>query len=234
MTDLTDQDRRDARQWANDIIVQAETDERKLRYHAAARVILALVEAPAPTLAEELRAEAPGVPGYDLAALAACVEQIEQERDEAKKERDHFFREVENVRTWKEQLLNERDEARAEVERLRATHPNVANTRHGYEIRHTANGGHIAYAEMYGKPVQEGVESNAESLDPADVKPGEAWLVECRGERRNALKDNSFDTQWNTVNADGWPVVEHSEDITLVARLVPEPPADTTPHHQPK
>lgn len=130
MTDLTDQDRRDARQWANDIIVQAETDERKLRYHTAARVILALVEAPPPTLAEELRSEAPGVTGYDLAALAACVEQIEQERDEARAD-------IADVTEVNHEIRRERDELRAEVERLRATPPNVEVTRHGYDIRRT-------------------------------------------------------------------------------------------------
>ena len=100
------------------------------------------------------------------------------------------------------------------------------------------------------RKVQKGAESNAEStdhdttdhdkffreeadnwihtsdnpvMDPADVKPGEAWVVECRGERRTAVKDNGIDIPWNTINADGWYLSEDNETITLVSRLVPAP-----------
>ena len=51
MTDITEQDRRDAREWAN----WASTYVDRSMAKAAARVILATVDAPEPTLAEELR-----------------------------------------------------------------------------------------------------------------------------------------------------------------------------------
>ncbi|MGO1291272.1 MAG: hypothetical protein ACTMH0_08240, partial [Brevibacterium linens] len=70
---------------------------------------------------------------------------------------------------------------------------------------------------------QKGAESSAESLDPDDVKPGEAWIVECRGERCAAVKDGDYTEPWNTVNADGWMLAEDDEAVTLVTRLVPAP-----------
>ena len=71
--------------------------------------------------------------------------------------------------------------------------------------------------------VRKGAESNAESLDPADVKPGEAWLVEVDGERRTAVKDGNYDEPWNAVTAEGWLTAEENEEVTLVSRLVPAP-----------
>lgn len=56
---------------------------------------------------------------------------------------------------------------------------------------------------------------------PDDVKPGEAWVVECRGERRNAVKGGAFNAPWNTVTAGGLFFPEENEDVTLIARLVP-------------
>lgn len=56
---------------------------------------------------------------------------------------------------------------------------------------------------------------------PDDVKPGEAWLVECRGEQRNAVKDGDDSTPWNTVTAGGLFFHEENDDVILIARLVP-------------
>ena len=94
MTDITDQDRRDAREWAEDV---AETfkydDEVPRETRAAVNYILATVDAPEPTLAEELRGwesifrnEGRSVDANSMRTLAARAEQIEQERDAARAE----------------------------------------------------------------------------------------------------------------------------------------------------
>lgn len=171
MTDITDQDRRVAHEWAASI--DPEMDCLSASTRAVARVILATVDAPAPTLAEELRLWAEDA-SYD-------------------EDRDNLL----HAAARAEQMEHGIAEARAEVERLTA--------------------------------VQKGAESNAESIDPADVRPGEPWLVECRGERRTAVKDRDDDVPWNTVAADGLFFSEENENITLVARLVPAPRAITNP-----
>lgn len=90
MTDITDQDKREARKWAEQTIanrVNSPTDP----WVIAARLFLANEEPPAPTLAEELREWAHRVPerGADwikLGNLTERAEQIEKERDEARAE----------------------------------------------------------------------------------------------------------------------------------------------------
>ena len=77
--------------------------------------------------------------------------------------------------------------------------------------------------------VQKGAESNAETPDPADVKPGEAWLVEVHGERCAAVKGSTDDLEWKAVSPDGFVSSEGNEDITLVSRLVPAPRVITNP-----
>lgn len=113
MTDITDQDRRVAHEWAASLAPDMSCWSDRER--AAARVILATVEAPTPTLAEELREFAKWVYNPIWREVKARVESM---ADRA------------------EQIEQERDKARAEVERLRATHPNVEGTRHGHDIRH--------------------------------------------------------------------------------------------------
>lgn len=77
--------------------------------------------------------------------------------------------------------------------------------------------------------MQKGAESNAESLAPADVKPGEAWIVEVDGERRTAVKDRADDVPWSTIDANGRHVYKRNENVTLITRLVPEPRVITDP-----
>lgn len=182
----------------------------------SARALLATVDAPEPTLAEELRGwesifrnEGRSVDANSMRTLAARAEQIEQERD-------HYFREVENVRNWKEGLLNERDEARAEVERLtaeRVTEPSPtlndpSMTRHATVAR------------------EENVSHDLP--EPADVKPGEAWIVNIDGVE--IVPGFKASVGWicyrlfvGTTKAIG------DERITLVSRLVPAPRIITTP-----
>lgn len=231
---VTDDDRRNAREWAENIMSYPSTATLP---RSAARVILAEIPAPPKPLSEEMREWAGKMStlghapeGHDLEdvalavaedlyALTREVAQLEKERDEARAEAaraarvsqaEHDLKEareslaVEGRRA--EKIAAERDEARAEWEAL-----------------DTTNDHNNHYA------VQKDAESTTERTNTADVPAGEAWLVECRGERRNALKDNSFDIQWNTVSADGWPLVEDSEDITLISRLVPAPRVITNP-----
>lgn len=185
MTDLTDQDRRKALAWAGGSQAIGIAD-------AAARVILATVDAPAPTLAERLHYRA------DL------LDNGDPDGDTPRALRD--------LATDAAQMEHDLAEASAEVEHLTAVNEN---------LRRTDN-----FREFLG--VQKGAESNAESIDPADVKPGEAWIVETHRERRTAVKDRDDYEAWNTFTAGGLFFPEDNEDITLVSRLVPAPRVITT------
>ena len=99
MTDITDQDRRDAREWAEDV---AETfkydDEVPRETRAAVNYILATVDATAPTLSEELRTiNIDQLDESTLDYLADRAEKIEQERDQARSEVKYLDSEVERL-----------------------------------------------------------------------------------------------------------------------------------------
>lgn len=79
------------------------------------------------------------------------------------------------------------------------------------------------------KPVQKAAESNAETPTPADVKPGEAWIVEVNRQKRTAVKDNDAGVPWNTITTNGVFRAEDDDDVTLVTRLVPAPRVITDP-----
>ena len=118
-------------------------------------------------------------------------------------------------------MEHELTEARAEVERLTAERDGARE-----EIAWLRNGpGHTEVSTDLPNPadVQKGAESNAETTDPADVKPGEAWIVDVDGERRTAVKDRGDDVPWNTVAADGLFFSEENKNVTLLHRLVPAP-----------
>lgn len=304
MTDITDQDRQAAREWAEYI---AETskydDEITSETHAAMNYILATVDAPEPTLAEDILDAAarirdavnPGDRDVSWADMESCADrakQTEQERDACHNEVERLqdvqaensgtiarlTRERDDARaeakTWREQdendceayteelasvrealavegrrvekIAKERDEARAEVERLdavaedygrRATAALTERDESRAEVerltaerldrnpetkaRVKAALNNLDKAETV--TVQKGAESNAETPDPADVKPGEAWIVETHRERRTAVKDRDDDEPWNTFTAGGLFFPEDNEAITLLHRLVPAP-----------
>ena len=107
MTDITDQDRRDAREWAEDV---AETfkydDEVPRETRAAVNYILATVDAPAPTLAEELRSIREWVDWEAFSVfdeIVARAEQIEQERDEARAEVERLTAERDDATVAREE-----------------------------------------------------------------------------------------------------------------------------------
>lgn len=111
MTDITNEDRREMREWAR-LYIGTVHDSTPLG--KVARHVLTTVEAP--PLSEELADLTEHWETWPTAAITAALR---------------------TFTTRAEQMERDLTEARAEVERLRATHPNVANTRHGYEIRHT-------------------------------------------------------------------------------------------------
>ncbi|WP_130841641.1 hypothetical protein [Corynebacterium neomassiliense] len=177
MTDITNQDIRSAREWAQ-MTVANDYNSPSDPWAAAARVILATVDAPEPTLAEDIRAWAEKhytaggkTAKYELLALADRVEQIE--RDLA--------------------------EARAEVDRLTAERTSKESLPAGLP-------------------------------DPADVKPGEVWLVSvgggepCPGFRRG----DGHALPW-VMSHDDTAAYTLDDCIRLVRRLVPAPRAITNP-----
>lgn len=187
MTDITDQDRRNARQWAKNWQGDLDAD-----ISAAARVILATVDAPEPTLTERLR---------------------EQFYDPEPTDEQH------GIILDAAQMEHDLAEARAEVERLseRVT------------ARLPMPPGDIPGTAL---PINiSAIVPDPTTPNPADVQPGEAWIVEVNREKRTAVKDRSDIQPWNTVNAGGWLLTEDDEDVTLVARLVPEP---RTVRYEPK
>ena len=224
MTDITNQDRRTA-------IDVAEAIERgdypmANMWPILARVILATVDAPAPTLAEELRSWAEDA-SYDedrdnLLHAAARAEQMEHGIAEARAEVERLKRDLAEAYKTRDARDDEVDSLRAEVERLTAERDRLEAAQ--YLSDGSAWGGPVREPT-----VQKGAESNAETPDPADVKPGEAWIVEVRGERRAAVKDRDDYEPWNTFNADGWYLCEDNGDVNLIARLVPAPRVITNP-----
>lgn len=216
MTDnaVTDGDLRNARLWAEKVgppYASPGYIGTPSEIYNVARVILATVEAPAPTLAERLQYRADmldnGDPDGDtpqaLRDLATDAAQMEHDLAEA-------HADLADVTEVNHEIRRERDEARAEVERLTAVNETLRRTDNYREFKEFLT-------------VQKGAESSAESLDPADVEPGEAWVVECGGEKRPAVKDRNDDVPWNTVAADGLFFSEENETVTLLHRLVPAP-----------
>ena len=216
---ITDQDRRDARQWAERIM---EHNTPGSAIGKAAHVILATVDAPAPTLAEELRefGETPATE-RDMGTfgdIADRVEQVEQERDQAKK-----IAEL-NLNTAAEMKI-QRDNLRAEVERLTAERDREKNISKGWMEAHQK------LAEHHAETLECAVQKDAESSDlpdPADVPEGQAWVVSI---------DDMEETAGFKASGFGWICYRElggttkaipSDRITLVSRLVPAPRQITT------
>lgn len=252
MTDITDEDRRAARVWAKNW--QGDQDDDT---SAAARIILATVEAP--PLSEDLahvtkhwetwptEAITDGLTAatdrakqmeHDLAEARAeailwegkyeDVRESEQslhiDLADADAEVDHLKRDLTEAYKTRDSRCDEVDRLRAEVERLTDVNETLRRTNNFKGFRER-----LADVQKQLADVQKGAESNAESLDPADVPAGEAWLVEFYGEKRNAVKDGDDSTPWNTVTAGGLFSYVRNDDVTLIARLVPAPRDITSP-----
>lgn len=226
MSDITDKDRRMALAFAREIgnLVSPHTGAA-----AAARVILATVDAPAPTLAEEIMR----LPDYTMSGdhclndcydqakdLAARAEQIEQERDQA-------LSDLAEMTGFRDSLRTDLDHARAELNEACDELANSEYDRHNLHAeveRLTAERGAATVApEENVAPDQQG-----DNLpDPDDVPYGEAWLVEVDGGTVPAIKAGR--RRWVYPGAGGYwdsPVV--GDWFTLVSRLVPAPRQITT------
>lgn len=193
MTEITDQDRHAARVWAKNWQGDQDGDT-----SAAARVILATVDAPEPTLAERLKYR------------AALLDNGDPDGDTPQALRD--------LATRAAQMEHDLMEARAEVERLTTERDRRLQHepyRRGQAIPSTG--------DTFIVPCTERQDRNAETPNPAYVNPGEAWIVEVNGERRNAVKDRDPHFPWNTVGANSRFYDKDNKDITLVSRLVPAP-----------
>ena len=187
MTDITYLDRRYAREWAT-AMEKYQTVHPSVR--AAARVILATVEAPA--LSEE---------------LANITETLEEWATEA------ITTTLAVATDLAKQMEQELKEARAEVERLRATHPNVEGTRHGYDIRHTMRKpepDHPTYTTPEGDVYR--IYETADQLPDTDESFRDRYgaLTDAEYEKENevpGIRDWS-DGPWVKVkgdeNVDGW------------------------------
>ena len=110
MTDLTDQDRRVAHEWAASIDPDMKCWSDRER--VAARVILDTVDAPAPTLAEELREFAKWVENpiwretkAKVESMADRAEQIERECDEARADLSTVTRQRDEARQRNDDLM---------------------------------------------------------------------------------------------------------------------------------
>ena len=228
MTDITDQDRRVAHEWAASI--DPEMDCWSASTRAVARIVLATVDAPEPTLAEELARIAENSPVWtiqnvcdELKSAAARAEQMERERNtleqqrdywydserQAVKDRDHLAAEIDKANTDILHLTAERDEAHAEVERLTAERDEAT----------------VAPEENVAPDQQANTqEILAGSLpDPADVKPGEAWLVGLPGAPGIGVRNCPHtDFPWTVVEDEGHVRLMDS-CIVLRSRLVPAP-----------
>lgn len=228
MTDITDQDRRAAMAWAKNWQGDQDGDT-----SAAARVILATVDAPEPTLAEEILDAAarirdavnPGDRDVSWADMESCANRAEQIEQDAEDRQEWNRRITEQVAT----LARERDEARAEVERERDL--GVALSHERDEVRDEVE--RLTAEQDTERPDDndwlDGMKEatryaiNATRPDPADVKPGEAWIVEVEGEQRTALKDDDGLAPWNTTDSNGRLLLGSNESVTLLHRLVPAP-----------
>lgn len=239
MTDITDQDRRDARKWADEISGRPTLNTIA---RAAMRYILATVDAPTPTLSEEWRdilEKQDAGEAVSFSGLLARTDQMEHYFEEARAEAilwegkyedvresekslhidpadadtevDHLKRDLTEAYKTRDARADEVDRLRAEVERLTAERDGARE-----EIAWLRNGpGHTEVA--------------TDLPDPADVKPGEAWLVEVGGERRTAVKDGKDFVPWHTINTGGRLSYVRNDDVILIARLVPAPRDITSP-----
>ena len=198
MTDITDQDRRTA-------IDVAEAIERgdypmANMWPILARVILATVDAPAPTLAEELARIAENSPVWTI---------------------QNVCDELKSAAARAEQMEHDLAEARAEVKRLAAENEQLRRTDNFRDFK--------AFLGVQ-KDAESNAEGTAEAPDPADVKPEEAWLVSCAGgEPCPGFRGGDGQGLPWVMSHDDMVTRTSDKHITLVSRLVPAPRVITNP-----
>lgn len=213
MTDITDQDRRDMRDWARGMRHNPDSLPGGLSKKIADH-ILDTVEAP--TLSEDLTNIAehwetwttPAIT-TTLTSAASRAKQMEQDAEERQEWNRHITEQTATI-------ARERDEARAQV-----------------ELRNLQIDRQQQLMDLHGVPrdtvvlpgpdtVQKGAESDLPN--PADVKPGEAWLVKVDGRNAVGVRDGVFPTPpWSVIDTDyGGGSRLGDSSVTLVSRLVPD------------
>lgn len=206
MTDITEQDRRAARKWAENWRGDIDNDT-----SAAARVILATVDAPPPTLAEELRAL--NLDQLDESALDYLAARAEQERDQA-------LSDLAEMTGFRDSLRTDLDHARAE---LNEACDELANSEYDR---------HNLHAEVERLTAEWDDRPAADLPDPADVPAGQPWEVVATDPakkigggitKHNAVAFRMTD-RW-VVSRNGYqtPLVVPDDCVSLVRRLVPSP-----------
>ncbi|CAM5401707.1 hypothetical protein [Corynebacterium variabile] len=234
MTDITDQDRRAAMAWAKNWQGDQDGDT-----SAAARVILATVDAPEPTLAEEILDAAarirdavnPGDRNVSWADMESCANRAEQMEQDAEDRQEWNRRITEQVAT----LARERDEARAEVERERDLGVALAHERDEVraEVERLTAEQHTERPDdndwLAGMKEATRYAINATHPNPADVPAGEPWLVRVGGHEALAVRDGDPFWPWSVAHLDGGIDDVADESVTLTARLVPAPRVITNP-----
>ena len=249
MTDITDQDLCKALAWAEGSMARGGAD-------AAARYILATVDAPAPTLAEEVKkgllfrvndTDAEGI--KDALDLAARVEQIEQERDDLARARESQEKALHEHGRLLSEARAERDQARSEAkaweERFRAAKDDSSEL--AYDLDNMYQRALEAEAEVerltaervtdpsltlndgsMTRPATVAREENVypDLPDPADVKPREAWIVNIDGVE--IVPGFKASVGWICYRFFGGTTKAIGDErITLVSRLVPAPRVST-------
>ncbi|MDN6438363.1 MAG: hypothetical protein L0K27_02720 [Corynebacterium nuruki] len=229
MTDITDQDRRDALAFAREIpnLVSPHTGAA-----AAARVILATVDAPAPTLTEELRnlgalLEEEGGAGAKSTCwardLANYAGQIEQERDQAREDAARIADERDRSDAQAQGLRMSILDLHIEVEELTAR---VRTQQQLMEV-HGVPRDTVIVDPSTDERMNVSVFSKSSTPAPADVIAGEPWLVEVEGKTVSAMRMYPASTRpWIVpihITDAGLPFHWVSDDaVRLVDRLVPE------------
>ncbi|WP_312802431.1 hypothetical protein [Corynebacterium variabile] len=207
---------------------------------------LATVDAPEPTLAEELRDVADS---YGMSSRAA--DRVDDIADRVEHDLTEARAEVERVtaqNTWpKHTPSGHTYDAPTTYKKLRQQCANAAQAAsEGWDDAEcppeptwemvglaTTEVEHLtAKNEQLRSYVQKGAESNAETPDPADVKPGEAWKAHIWYDEEwhpgTAIKSSGGD--WTVTRDDGSRTTYRmNEYIELVSRLVPAPRVITNP-----
>lgn len=215
MTDITDQDRRLALRWC-DMLGDSTLHEEAA---ATRRVILATVEAPDPTPADELRdvADNYGMSSRASDRLHNIADRVEHDLAEARAEVE---RAEDRAAEW--QGIAQRYYAKVEL---------LTAERDEKEVLDAIDAHCDHYAAQKG--AESNAESNAESIDPADVKPGEAWKANIWydgvHQPGTAIK-SAGSSDWVVIRDDGSrSTFRMNEYVELVSRLVPAPRVITNP-----
>lgn len=242
MTDITDDELRAAREWAWLLTRPALGAPEAGSDLAAARYILATVDAPAPTLSEELLTPDGRDEDVDgetwifsperMKNLADRVAQMEHDLTEARAE-------VERLTARASTMQDEIDQTCDDVKKYNTAIAKIGMLESGLELKNreverltednTQLGMFLAVARTSKNslPVVGG-----EYFDdlPANIPAGEAWSAIHEGSEVTAVRKAGLGgAAWVVVRSNGDSGFAMLKDVTLVSRLVPAPRVITDP-----